>query len=77
MRSIFIATALGVVFWPVSLLAQGAPQRRPLNVLLLISDDLRAELTCYGGKAKTPNLDALAASGVRFDRAYCQYPLSL
>ena len=42
-------------------------QKRP-NVLLIISDDLRAELRCYGGKAKTPNLDALAASGVRFDR---------
>ena len=49
-------------------------QKRP-NILLIISDDLRAELGCYGGKAKTPNLDALAASGARFDKAYCQYPL--
>lgn len=64
-------------------LAMGAPAtapattagRRPLNVLLIISDDLRAELSSYGGRAKTPNLDALAAAGVRFDRAYCQYPL--
>lgn len=45
------------------------------NVLFLISDDLRAELGSYGGLAKTPNLDALAAKSVRFDRAYCQYPL--
>ena len=45
------------------------------NVLFLISDDLRAELGSYGGLAKTPNLDALVAKGVRFERAYCQYPL--
>jgi arylsulfatase A-like enzyme len=42
----------------------------------LISDDLRPELGCYGSPlARSPNLDALAASGVRFDRAYCQFPL--
>jgi iduronate 2-sulfatase len=47
-----------------------------MNVLLIISDDLRNELGCYGSTmAKTPNLDRLAASGVRFDRAYCQFPL--
>jgi iduronate 2-sulfatase len=45
------------------------------NVLLIISDDLRAELGCYGGLAKTPNLDSLATRGVQFERAYCQFPL--
>ena len=45
------------------------------NVLFLISDDLRAETGSYGGLAKTPNLDALAAKGVQFDKAYCQYAL--
>ncbi len=50
----------------------GAPARRP-NVLFLAVDDLRPALGCYGDPhAKTPNMDRLAASGMRFDRAYCQ-----
>ncbi|TWT90852.1 Choline-sulfatase [Pseudobythopirellula maris] len=48
----------------------------PMNVLFIISDDLRNEMGCYGvERASTPRLDELAESSVRFDRAYCQYPL--
>src|SRR5437868_12968581 len=47
-----------------------------LNLLLIAFDDLRPELGCYGNKLiDTPNFDALAKTGVRFDRAYCQFPL--
>lgn len=44
------------------------------NVLLVMSDDLRANvLGCYGNSlCRTPNLDRLAQRGVVFDRAYCQ-----
>jgi len=54
-----------------------SPPRPRFNVLFLMSDDMRVELGCYGSMfhAKTPNLDALAKSGVRFDRNYCQFPL--
>jgi iduronate 2-sulfatase len=56
--------------------AFGADATRKLNVLLIMSDDLRPELGCYGVEGiKTPHLDALAARSVRFERAICQYPL--
>jgi arylsulfatase A-like enzyme len=45
-----------------------------MNVLFIAVDDLRPELGSYGGLAKTPNLDRLAAEGVRFDRQFVQVP---
>lgn len=64
-----VLTALLLAIGPLS-----AAER--MNVLLIISDDLRTELGCYASAlAKTPNVDKLAATGVRFEHAYCQFPL--
>ena len=58
---------------PVS--AQQTATRRP-NVLLIVADDLNDDMGTFGHPiVKTPNLDRLMARGVRFDRAYTQFPL--
>jgi len=46
------------------------------NILFLMVDDLRPELNIYGhNQIISPNIDALANSGVTFNRAYCNVPV--
>jgi arylsulfatase A-like enzyme len=49
------------------------PIKKKRNILFIAIDDLRPELGAYGSEiAITPNLDAIAGSGLLFERAYCQ-----
>ena len=59
---------------------QGKKQKADLkpNILILMSDNHSWDhLGCYGDKViKTPNIDNLAESGIRFTNAYCSAPSS-
>ena len=57
--------------------ARAAAPKRP-NVIVIMTDQQTAgALSCAGNPhVSTPAMDALAADGVRFTRAYCPYPLS-
>jgi len=63
-------------FLLLATVATGRAQPTKRNVLLLVADDLNCDLGSYGHPlVKSPHIDKLAARGVRFERAYCQFPL--
>ncbi len=62
--TLLISAVLGLLCPTV--FAQQSADRRP-NIVLIVTDDMGfADIGAFGGEIATPNIDALAGSGVRF-----------
>lgn len=75
-RAVLVGCAVTI---PTGLLqAKQEDKKKPVNVLMILVDDLKPNLGCYGDPvALSPNIDKLAESGVRFNNAYCNQAVSV
>jgi iduronate 2-sulfatase len=75
-RNCLLPLCFGLVVFS-SLKTVAAAEGKKPNVLFIAVDDLNDWIGCLGGhpQAKTPNIDALAARGVNFAKAYCASPV--
>lgn len=86
MNTDFFIGALGLLsLAPIAATAQpgfgkpkpDVPQKEKKNVIMIVCDDLNCDMGSWEDPiVKTPNLDRLRQHAVRFNNAYCQYPLS-
>src|SRR5690349_18874105 len=76
-KQFLTASVSGLAAGRVSAQAPRAAGSRPKNVLFLLSDQHRPSSLGLQGDpfAHTPNLDALAHTGMRFEHAYCSNPV--
>lgn len=74
-RDILVASTVILMLALGSLLSFAADG--PPNILFIMADDLGyADLSCYGRRDyKTPNIDSIAAKGIRFTQAYANSPV--
>jgi len=65
-----LACLVSAIALPEGVCADGGASSKP-NIIFILADDYGIPgVGCYGGAYKTPNLDSLAAGGVRFERCY-------
>jgi arylsulfatase len=70
-RRDFLKTAAAAFFVPLLQAAE-----RPPNIIFIYADDLGyGDLACYGSSIPTPNLDRMAAEGIRFTQFYSANPV--
>lgn len=76
MRTRLVSSLPCVLFLLAALFAHRAGAADRPNILWLTSEDHGPEMGCYGDTlARTPNVDALAAKGMRFNRAWSNHPV--
>jgi len=75
LKTLLLCICLFVISWPASRAGRAA-QRQP-NIIFIFADDLGyGDLACYGAAAiKTPNLDRMAAEGLRLTNFYSVAPV--
>ncbi|HEV2663947.1 MAG TPA: sulfatase-like hydrolase/transferase, partial [Blastocatellia bacterium] len=62
--------------WPALFASQTPAQARRPNILWISTEDISPDLGCYGDEyAITPNVDRLAAQGIRYTNAFATAPV--
>lgn len=70
-RALLLLSALALCGLPVANSLSAAPASRPPNFVIFLADDMGfSDAGCYGGEIATPNLDTLAAHGIRYTQFY-------
>ena len=65
-----VQLALALLLWPLHAASTAAADTRP-NIIVILGDDIGySDIGCFGGEIATPNLDSLAAGGLRFTQFY-------
>src|SRR5262245_5944050 len=72
MKKLFAGLVIACLAWDAFGAGTGKSPAHPPNIIFILADDLGyGELGCYGQKKiRTPNIDRLAAEGIRFTQCY-------
>ncbi len=71
MKRFFVALLIGILTSGITLAADALSDSQSPNIIVIMVDDMGfSDIGCYGSEIPTPNLDALAAEGVRFSQFY-------
>ncbi len=64
-------TTAGTLGWTLPSLGCGRQIKEPPNIIVILADDMGySDIGCYGGEIRTPNIDRMAAEGMRFSQFY-------